>query len=659
MWPRVPGIAFGGDYNPEQWPRTVWPEDIALMGEAGVGLVTVGVFSWSHLEPRNGEFDIGWLHEVVDALHEAEIAVDLATATASPPPWLTRQYPEVMPVDERMITRWPGGRQGYCPSSPAYREHALRLVDTLASEFADHPAVVLWHANNEYGCHTTRCYCDASAAAFRQWLQRRYESLSALNAAWGTSVWSQRDDDWHEILPPRITPEGTSPNPSMSLDFARFSSDALLDLFIEEKAAIRRHDTVTPVTTNFMSMQHITGLDYWRWSEHVDIVSTDHYTIGDDENRHIDLAFQADRTRGFAGGKPWLLMEHSPGAVNWQPRNRTKEPNELLRDSLTHVARGADGALFFQWRAAVVGSERFHAGLLPHAGTDSARWREVVDLGHALAALEEVAGSRVVSRVALMWDFASAWALEQPTLPSIDLRYEELAYEWYSTLWRLGVTVDIVGPSTNFDDYSVVLVPMAYLMDREQVGRLERAVEAGTHILVSYFSGIADRNDHIVTGGYPGMLRDLLGVRVEEFAPLLEHEVAELSNGWRADRWSEVSAATDADVVAAFTGGTADGSVAVSRRSLGAGAAWYVATHLDDWAELLTSVLAAAGVPTREAEGLELVERRSSTGRWTFAMNHSDEPRAFQLSGRDLLSGEELGEFQVLPGCVRVVCHAE
>lgn len=654
-WPRIAGIAFGGDYNPEQWPKSTWPEDRALMREAGVSVVTVGVFAWSYLEPRPGEYDTRWLHEVIDGLHEAGIAVDLATATASPPPWLTHRHPEVMPVDRRMITRWPGGRQGYCPSSPIYRDHALALVDRLALEFADHPGVVLWHVNNEYGCHTTRCYCDASAAAFRTWLQARYGTLDELNRAWGTSVWSQRFSQWEEILPPRISPDGTAANPSMSLDFARFSSDALLDLFIAEKEAIRQHDALTPITTNFMSMQHITGLDYWRWADHVDIISTDHYTIADDPDRHIDLAFQADRTRGLAAGRPWLLMEHSPGAVNWQPRNRTKPPGEMLRDSLAHIAHGADGTLFFQWRAAVLGSERFHAALLPHAGTDSARWRETVQLGETIQALAEVAGSRVLANVALLWDFESVWALQEPNLPSVDLQYEHIAYEWYRTLWNLGVTVDVVGPHSGLDGYDAVLVPMAYLMDEHLASRLTAAVRSGANVLVSYFSGVATRADSIVTDGYLGVLAPLLGVRVEEFAPLLAGESAELSNGWSGRHWSEVSRSTGADVLARFTGGPAECSVALSRHDLGSGSAWYVATHLDDWSSLMHSVLTAAGVPVREPADLELVERRSAEAIWTFAINHGRETTVVRVAGRDVISGDVASEFEICPGQVRVI----
>ncbi len=259
-----------------------------------------------------------------------------------------------------------------------FREYALALVEAVAERYGEHPAVALWHVSNELGCHNAHCYCDVSAASFRRWLQRRYGSIAALNRAWGTSFWSQRYTDWDEIGTPRLTL--STRNPGQVLDFSRFSSDELLDYYRSELAVIRRHSAV-PVTTNFMVTAHIRELDYWTWAPEVDVIANDHYLDHRLDDPASELAFAADLTRGLAGGAPWMLMEHSTGSVNWQPHNLAKAPGQMIRDSLQHVARGADSVCFFQWRASLQGSEKFHSALIPHAGTDSALWREALELG--------------------------------------------------------------------------------------------------------------------------------------------------------------------------------------------------------------------------------------------------------------------------------------
>lgn len=657
MWPAIPGIAYGGDVNPEQWSRSVLDDDVQLMVDAGVNLVTLGVFSWALLEPEPGQFHTAWLHEAVDAYAAGGIGVDLATATASPPRWLAMAYPESLPVDAGGVRRWPGGRQAYCPSSSAYRDAATRLVDRLASEFADVLGVVMWHANNEIGCHTPACWCDASATAFRAWARLRYgDDLDALNNAWGGSVWSQRIGRWEEVLPPRITPDGTAPPPGLMLDFHRFANAELLELFLAEKRAIRAYDEVRPITTNFMSMAHIDWLDYSVWASHVDLVSTDHYPIADDVTRVVDLALQADRTRGWAGGAPWLLMEHAPGAVNWQPRNRTKASGEMLRDALMHVAHGADGTLFFQWRAAAAGPERFHAGMVPHAGTDSPRWDEVRELGQVLRRMDSIAGSRVVNEVAIIMDAETTWMLKEPNLPSVDLDHEVLAREWYEQLFDLDVGVDIVSAGAGLDGYKVILVPMVALMSDVTAARIVEAAEQGAHVLVSYFSGIVDEHDRVRLGGYPGALRRLLGVRITEFAPLLVGESVELTNGWTGRLWSEIGIADGAEVQAVYATGPGVGSVAVTKRRSVAGNAWYVGTHLESWEPLLVAVLDGAGVAYRTDTALHTTTRIGDGRQWRFVFNLSPVAKQVDARGFDLVAEKHRdGTFELDAGAVAVI----
>ncbi len=643
MLPRHPGIAYGGDYNPEQWPREIWDEDVRLMREARVDLVSVGIFSWALLEPEQGRFEFGWLDAVLDLLHDNGIRVDLATATASPPPWLSHRYPETMPVTVDGRRMWPGGRQAWCPSSPVFREQALALVEAVATRYGEHPAVVLWHVSNELGCHNAHCYCDVSAAAFRRWLQRRYGDLDTLNAAWGTAFWSQRYGDWEQILPPRLAP--TFPNPTQQLDFRRFSSDELLSYYDAERAVLQRIAPGIPVTTNFMVMRGFNAMDYRAWAPHQDVISNDHYLLAADVDGHIELAYSADATRGLAGGGPWLLMEHSTSAVNWQPRNVAKLPGQLIRNSMQHVARGADGVCFFQWRASRAGAEKFHSGLVPHAGTDTKVWREVVELGRMLDALDEVAGSRVTSEVAILTDWQAWWACELDSHPSNDIRYLDQAHALHRALWETGVTADVVGPDADLTGYRLVLVPTLYLTTDEAAGRLREFVEAGGTALVTYFSGIVDVDDHVRLGGYPGAYRELLGVRAEEFFPLREGEKVRLDDGSAADLWTEWLHTDGAEVLASYVDGPLPGVPAITRNTVGAGTAWYAATRLDaaSTGRLMAGLLEEAGVaaPVRAPRGVEVVTRRADDVSYLFVINHTTSDAELDVSGTDLLTGEK------------------
>ncbi|MFI7217477.1 beta-galactosidase [Micromonospora maritima] len=655
------GIWYGADYNPEQWPEEVWAEDVALMRQAGVNLVSVGIFSWALLEPAPDRYEFGWLDRALDLLHAGGIRVDLATATASPPPWLAHRHPETLPRRADGTVLWPGGRQAYCPSSPVFRERSLTLVEAVARRYATHPAVVLWHVSNELGCHNVHCYCDVSAEAFRRWLRERYGELDALNAAWGTAFWSQRYHDWAEVNPPRTAP--TFANPTQQLDFLRFSSDEQRAQLRAERELLNRL-VAQPVTTNFMIGTGIKYLDYHSWASDVDVVANDHYLTAADPQPQVNLALAADHTRGVAGGAPWLLMEHSTSAVNWQPRNVAKTPGQMRRNSLTHVARGADGVLFFQWRASRAGAEKFHSALVPHAGPETKVFREVRRLGADLRALAEVRGSRVDADVAILFDYEAWWGAELDSHPSVDVTYTDRLSALHAALWRAGVTADVVHPSADLSRYRLVLVPTLYLARDADADALRRFVEAGGTALVTYFSGIVDEHDHIRLGGYPGAFRDLLGVRTEEFFPLRAGETVHLDDGARADVWTEWLHAEGAEVLAAYADGPLPGVPALTRHAVGAGAAWYVGARLDEAAtdRLVARLTAEAGVrpPVAAPAGVEVVRRRSTDRSWLFVVNHTDDAARLPVTGVELLTGERCdGELVVPAGEVAVVREVE
>ena len=688
--------AYGGDYNPEQWDEATFAEDLELMAEAGVNLVSLGIFSWARLEPREGSYELDWLVEIVGRLHDAGIAVDLATATASPPAWMATDHPESLPMSADGVRLGLGSRQQYCPSSTVYRERSAALAEVLAERLGDHPGVVMWHIGNEYGCHTAECFCPACARAFRAWLTDRYGDVERLNAAWGTDFWSQRYTSLEQVCPPAAMP--TFHNPAQLLDWRRFSDHQLRSLMEAEARILRQHST-RPVTTNFMG--DFPATDYWRWAESLDIISDDSYPNPADAAAAHEVAWAGDLMRGLADGRPWILMEQAPGAVQWRRRNSPKRPGQFLLWSLARVAHGADGVLQFQWRQSRQGAETFHSGMVPHAGRAGRTWDEVVATGRALKRLGPVLGEPVRAEAAVVLDWDSQWALSSTIGPVEPGERFEAARAWHRSLWEAGIATDIVPVRADLAGYRLIVVPEVFIDYPELARNLEGAAAAGAQVVVAGPTGVVDTDAGAVLGGYLGSLRPLLGVRVTDHAALsgpvgqgdprgaLVNRVSRVvgtpaAETWtgleavgeplrrvldqmgtpapdlRAGGWAEEVRIDDApggvkagqgqepvEVVAVFDGrgGGADlaGRPAITRRPVrGPGAAWYVAADLDavGRAALLRLVCAHARIRPVVADLPDGVEAQRR-GEILFLLNHGD--RAAEVAGivgTDLISGE-------------------
>ena len=648
-------IWYGGDYNPDQWPEEVWDDDVRLMKKAGVNLVSVGIFSWAKIETSEGVYDFDWLDRIIDKLGEAGVAVDLASATASPPMWLTQAHPEVLWKDYRGDVCQPGARQQWRPTSPVFREYALKLCRAMAEHYKGNPYVVAWHVSNEYGCHNRFDYSEDAEHAFQQWCEERYGTIDAVNDAWGTAFWAQRMNDFSEIVPPRFIGDGNFMNPGKLLDFKRFSSDALKAFYIAERDTLAEITPDLPLTTNFMVSASGSVLDYDDWGDEVDFVSNDHYFIPGEA--HLDeLAFSASLVDGIARKDPWFLMEHSTSAVNWREINYRKEPGQLVRDSLAHVAMGADAVCYFQWRQSKAGAEKFHSAMVPHAGEDSAVFRDVCELGADLNKLsdEGILGSRLAkSRVAVVFDYESEWATEHTATPTQHVHHVDEPLAWFRALADQGVTADVVPVRGAWDDYEMVVLPSVYLLSEETTRRVRDYVVGGGRLVVTYYTGISDEKDHVWLGGYPGSIRDVVGVRVEEFMPMGDDftgvpDRLELSNGAVAHDIADVIGSVDgtATVLETFkddpwTG--MDGAPAIVAHTFGEGRSVYVGARLgrDGIALSLPEILDSLGMA--EAGGNDgrvlHVEREGANGsRFVFSFNRTHETVRVPVEGEVVVS---------------------
>ncbi|MEV0255810.1 beta-galactosidase [Streptomyces sp. NPDC050732] len=627
-------ILFGGDYNPEQWPEEVWQDDVRLMKEAGVTTVTLGVFSWAKLEPRPGVREFGWLDRLMDLMHEHGIGVVLATPTSAPPPWLGRLHPETLPRDEDSNVEWWGSRQHFAHSSAAYRRYAAAITEDLAARYAHHPALTMWHINNEY---CTSDWGDESATAFRRWLRERYGSLAALNSAWGSAFWGQSYDAWEEILPPRRA--HYMKNPTQVLDFKRFTSDALLECYAAERDIVRAHTPHLPVTTNFMPLWQ--GQDGWKWAAEEDVVSVDLYPDPRDPLGGQYGALVQDLTRSQAGGGPWMLMEQAAGPVNWRGVNHPKPAGLNRLWTWQAVARGADAVCYFQWRQSRQGAEKFHSGMLSHAGEEGRTFQEVSRIGAELRALgPEVAGTHVTAEVAVLHDWDAWWAGQQDGRPSSLLDHAELLRAWHRALWEANLPADFAHPEHDLSAYRMVVVPHLYLLTDTAIDGLVAYVREGGTLVCGFFTGVADGDDRVRPGGMDARLRALLGIRtLHEWWPLDAGENVDCGE-FTGTLWSEELTADDAaETAAAYRGGELDGLPAVLRH----GRARYVSTlpAPDALRGLLVRAATEAGVrPPLPGlpHGVEAVRR----GDLLFLLHHGRTEVTVTVPGRhrDLLTGE-------------------
>jgi beta-galactosidase len=627
----------GADYNYEQWLDTpeILAEDFRLMQLAHCNIMSVGIFSWVMLEPEEGCYRFDWLDQLMDSLADKGVVAALATPSAAPPAWLSHKYPETRRVNAQGIREPHRRRQNFCYTSTIYREKITALNRQLATRYCSHPTLLLWHVSNEYV--STPCHCALCYDAFRKWLKQRYSDLDTLNHAWWTTFWSHRYTAWEQIEPVDPSLQG------LMLDWQRFNSDQVLDFFLTESAPLREITPDMPITTNFMKPD--VGFNYWRFAEHLDVISWDCYPLWHQTNDvevAMQTAFYHDLHRSYKRGQPFLLMESTPSVTTWQGVSRLKKPGAHKLASLQAIAHGANSVQYFQWRQSRGGEEKFHGAVVSHlGGADTRVFRDVAEVGSLLECLSDIADTTLEAPVAIIYDFENEWALNHAQLPrNIGKNYQETCQRHYHAFWKHGVSTDVISANSDFSNYRILVAPMLYMLHEGVAERIEEFVKAGGIFVTTYLSGLVNESDLCFIGGYPPPLRRTLGIYSEELDTLANHQAGEinycvgnllqLDGKYSFHHYAELVHVEKAQVLAAYATDFYAGYPALTANNYGSGQAYYLAARTEDrflsdfYTELLKRIGVGNDLPTPLPEGVSLQIRESPSQRYVFLMNFTD-----------------------------------
>lgn len=654
--PNFPHILHGGDYNPDQWQDRpdILREDMRLMKLANCNEMSVAIFAWQALEPEDGVFDFSFLDRAMDDIYAAGGRVILATPSAAKPAWLSKKYPEVLPVNEDGVRLSHGNRMKICFTSPVFRQKVAEVDRAIGERYAHHPALYAWHLGNEY---SGQCYCPVCRRAFRDYLKEKYGTLDNLNRSIWSAFWSHTFTDWDQIDPP--TPNGEGSLHALSLDWRHFCTRQTADFMRMEADSVREFNPDIPVTTNFMGFYM--PLDYRELAKSLDFISDDVYpTWRADEEEDIKTAqcvsLRHDLMRSMKHA-PWLLMESTPSLVNWHKFNKLKRPgvNELF--GLGAVAHGADSVQYFQWRKSRGGAEKFHGAVVDHEGSENTRvFREVSHLGARLKKLDAVVGTLTRPKVAILYDWNSNWAIDfsQGFRNGDNKGVVQAAESYYAPLWNRGIDVEVISVEDDFSPYALIIAPMLYAVSAETGAKLDKYVADGGTLVGTYTLAMTDENDLCYLGGFPGAgLRKVFGIWNEEIDTLYPGEsnlVVSGSGEYTAVDHCEIIHAEGAEVIAEYAGDFYAGGPAATRHSYGKGTAYYVAFRdTGEYAErLLGDILDELEIKSEFAgtlgHGVTAHSRTDGENVYVFLQNFSQSDSAASTTAlwSDLETGERV-----------------
>lgn len=664
LFPKIPALLHGGDYNPDQWldRPDILEEDIKMMKKAGVNTATVGVFSWSALEPQEGNFQFGWLHDIMDKLYENGIYTVLATPTGARPAWMDEKYPSVLRVEKDGRRNHHSGRHNHCMSSLEYRALVEKMDTKLAQEFGSHSGLILWHISNELG---GECYCDSCKKRFQEYLREKYHNnIEELNKQWWTSFWSRRFDSFEQIEPPYDNGEHSILG--LNLDWKRFNSWNMKDYLAFERRILKKYTPQVPATANFMKL--FEQLDYVDLAKEIDIISWDGYPSWNNDyetpaDTAAELSFDHAVMRSLKKDKPFMLMESTPSLVNWHSVNKLKRPGILRASSIQTIGCGSDTVQYFQWRKGRGAAEQFHGAVVDHLGRDDTRvFKEVSEVGELLKKLAPVTGSRVASKAAVLFDWSNRWAIKDMQGMAHDTKnYEKEVRKFYNIHLKKGINADIVFPLENLSSYSLVVLPMYYAVSKEAGAWLKEYVKNGGTVVATYLTAYVNENTLAYLGGFPGAgLGEVFGLYAEELDTLYptDSNAVLMKDGNKAivKDYCELIKLTGAEVLGTYESDFYAGMPAVTVHSYGNGKAYYIGTRMEeeDLIKFFTPIWSECGIKEKEfPEGVEYLTRTAEDGStFDFYVNYNAMPVTVQLSkdGTNLLNGEAVsGKVEILP----------
>lgn len=664
LFPKIPALLHGGDYNPDQWldRPDILEEDIKMMKKAGVNTATVGVFSWSALEPQEGNFQFGWLHDIMDKLYENGIYTVLATPTGARPAWMDEKYPSVLRVEKDGRRNHHSGRHNHCMSSLEYRSLVEKMDTKLAQEFGNHPGLILWHISNEFG---GECYCENCKKRFQEYLREKYHNnIEELNKQWWTSFWSRRFDSFEQIEPPYDNGEHSILG--LNLDWKRFNSWNMKDYLAFERRILKKYTPQVPATANFMKL--FEQLDYVDLAKEIDIISWDGYPSWNNDyetpaDTAAELSFDHTVMRSLKKDKPFMLMESTPSLVNWHSVNKLKRPGILRASSIQTIGCGSDTVQYFQWRKGRGAAEQFHGAVVDHLGRDDTRvFKEVSEVGEILKKLAPVTGSKVTSKAAVLFDWSNRWAIKDMQGMARDTKnYEKEVRKFYNIHLKKGINADIVFPLEDLSSYSLVVLPMYYAVSKEAGAWLKEYVKNGGTVVATYLTAYVNENTLAYLGGFPGAgLGEVFGLYAEELDTLYptDSNAVLMKDGNKAivKDYCELIKLTGAEVLGTYESDFYAGMPAVTVHSYGNGKAYYIGTRMEeeDLIKFFTQIWSECGIKEKELpEGVEYLTRTAEDGStFDFYVNYNAMPVTVQLSkdGTNLLNGEAVsGKVEILP----------